>query len=87
MLTAEESGWVVVNNKNGQYVDPEDFVGEFMFQDEEDEDYNQYIKSVKQQDGAKRKNLKEEVKSFFGRASVFGKKVRTAALKGRPQKK
>jgi len=63
------SGWVVVNNKNAQFVEPEDFVGEFVFQD--DDEYDQYVQNTT----IAKKNFKEEVKELWGKASVFGKKV------------
>jgi len=65
----EISGWVVVNNKNAQFVEPEDFVGEFVFQD--DDEYDQYVQNTT----IAKKNFKEEVKELWGKASVFGKKT------------
>jgi hypothetical protein len=50
-------------------------VGEFMFQDDEDDEYNDYIKTLKQNETDGKKNFKEEVKNFFGKASIFSKKV------------
>ena len=37
----------MVKTKDGTYVDREDFVGEFMFQDEDDEEYAEYMKKMK----------------------------------------
>ncbi len=62
----------MVKTKDGQYVEKEDFVGEFMFQDDNDEDYNAYLATLGTTSTHK-KNFKEEVKSFFGKASIFGK--------------
>lgn len=73
-------GWVMVKNKNGQeFYEREDFVGEYVFENEEiDDQFHEYMQAVHQSqqlpDGNKKK-FKEEVKQIFGKASEFSKRV------------
>ena len=36
----------MVKSKNGQMMKTEDFVGDIIFQDDSDDEYNQYIKNL-----------------------------------------
>ncbi|CDW86396.1 UNKNOWN [Stylonychia lemnae] len=74
MIDGDE-GWVMVKTKDGQIIKTEDFVGDIMFQDDDDDDYDRYVKNLSQsQAHSQKKNFREEVKDIWGKASEFGKK-------------
>lgn len=41
------AGWVLVRNKDGSVVERDDLIGEFVFKNDDDEEYKSYIHSMR----------------------------------------